>query len=59
MNRFLELLLQTVMVLLILLAAFFAYEAIAQECMTYYDQNTGRYCRVCPGPGGVGTVVCY
>jgi hypothetical protein len=34
--------------------------AVAQSCSTYYDQRTGKYCKVCHRPDGqVSTVVCY
>lgn len=34
--------------------------AVAQSCTTYYDQRTGKYCKVCHrGDGQVATIVCY
>jgi hypothetical protein len=50
---------QSLLVLVIAAGILMAVDAVAQTCTTYYDQNTGRFCRVCPGPGGVGTVICY
>ncbi len=59
MKTLLRFIMQAILVIAIAAACLLAVDAIAQTCTTYYDQNTGRFCRVCPGPGGVGTVVCY
>lgn len=46
--------------LCVIALASFAITALAQSCTTYYDHNTGKYCRVCSGSGSnVGSVVCY
>ena len=46
--------------LLVAALAAFAVSAFAQSCTTYYDHNTGKFCRVCTGSGSnVGSVVCY
>lgn len=59
MKTLIRFIMQALLVVAIALGCLLAVDAIAQTCTTYYDQNTGRFCRVCPGPGGVGTVVCY
>jgi hypothetical protein len=59
MRTLIRFLMQSLLVLVIAAGILMAVDAVAQTCTTYYDQNTGRFCRVCPGPGGVGTVICY
>lgn len=59
MNKWPSIIEDLAIAIAVALAVMFAIDAFAQTCTTYYDQNTGKFCRVCPGPGGVGTVVCY
>lgn len=59
MKTLIRFFMQFLLVLVVAAGILLGVDAIAQTCTTYYDHNTGRFCRVCPGPSGVGTVVCY
>lgn len=59
MFKIIKFILEISLVLTLVAIGFFTVEAFAQQCSTYYDQVTGRFCSICLAPGGTPVVNCY